>query len=90
MSAAEQRAGERLRSEGPDANALKALGAATIGYAMDGFDLLILGFMLRALSADLHLGGAAAGSLITFTLFGAVIGGIVFGVLSDYYGRSRC
>jgi MFS family permease len=89
MSAAEQRAGERLRSEGPDANALKALGAATIGYAMDGFDLLILGFMLRALSADLHLGGAAAGSLITFTLFGAVIGGIVFGVLSDYYGRVK-
>jgi hypothetical protein len=30
----------------------KALAASAIGYAMDGFDLLILGFMLRAISAD--------------------------------------
>jgi benzoate transport len=67
----------------------KALAASTIGYAMDGFDLLILGFMLRAISAELHLTPPQAGSLITWTLIGAVIGGIVFGMLSDYYGRVR-
>ncbi len=67
----------------------KALGAAAIGYAMDGFDLLILGFMLRAISAELHLTPPQAGSLITWTLIGAVVGGIGFGILSDYYGRVR-
>jgi MFS family permease len=67
----------------------KALAASTIGYAMDGFDLLILGFMLRAISAELHLTPPQAGSLITWTLIGAVVGGIVFGILSDYYGRVR-
>src|SRR6516165_286638 len=67
----------------------KALAASTIGYAMDGFDLLILGFMLRAISADLHLTPPQAGSLVTWTLVGAVAGGILFGVLSDYYGRVR-
>jgi MFS family permease len=72
-----------------DSTARKALAAATIGYAMDGFDLLILGFMLRAISADLHLTPAQAGSLVTWTLIGAVVGGILFGVLSDYYGRVR-
>jgi MFS family permease len=67
----------------------KALAASAIGYAMDGFDLLILGFMLRAISADLHLTPPQAGSLVTWTLIGAVIGGIGFGILSDYYGRVR-
>ncbi|MGA7429997.1 MAG: MFS transporter [Xanthobacteraceae bacterium] len=67
----------------------KALAASALGYAMDGFDLLILGFMLRAISADLHLTPPQAGSLITWTLIGAVVGGIGFGILSDYYGRDR-
>src|SRR5580692_5168375 len=67
----------------------KALAASAIGYAMDGFDLLILGFMLRAISADLHLTPPQAGSLFTWTLIGAVVGGIGFGILSDYYGRVR-
>src|SRR3984893_8816506 len=67
----------------------KALAASAIGYAMDGFDLLILGFMLRAISADLHLTPPQAGSLVTWTLIGAVAGGILFGILSDYYGRVR-
>ncbi|HEY1545351.1 MAG TPA: MFS transporter [Xanthobacteraceae bacterium] len=70
-------------------NARKALAASAIGYAMDGFDLLILGFMLRAISADLHLTPPQAGSLVTWTLVGAVVGGILFGILSDYYGRVR-
>src|SRR6202166_2202135 len=69
--------------------ARKALAAATIGYAMDGFDLLILGFMLRAISADLHLTPPQAGSLITWTLIGAVLGGMLFGILSDHYGRVK-
>ncbi|WP_433704631.1 MFS transporter [Paraburkholderia sacchari] len=56
---------------------------------MDGFDLLMLGFMLPAISADLHLSGAQAGSLVTWTLVGAVAGGIVFGLLSDRFGRVR-
>ena len=81
---------DAVDSAGPlDSTARKALAAATIGYAMDGFDLLILGFMLRAISADLHLTPAQAGSLVTWTLIGAVAGGILFGILSDYYGRVR-
>lgn len=72
-----------------DTAARKALFASAIGYAMDGFDLLILGFMLRAISGELGLTPPQAGSLITWTLVGAVAGGIIFGILSDYYGRVR-
>lgn len=67
----------------------RALIASVLGYAMDGFDLLILGFMLPAIAAELHLSSSQAGSLVTWTLIGAVAGGLIFGVLSDYFGRVR-
>jgi hypothetical protein len=50
----------------------RALFASVVGYAMDGFDLLILGFILAAISSDLGLSTAQAGSLVTWTLMGAV------------------
>ena len=68
---------------------IRALIASISGYAMDGFDLLILGFMLSLISADLGLTSAQAGSLVTWTLVGGVAGGIGFGILSDYLGRVR-
>lgn len=69
--------------------AYKAVIASTVGYAMDGFDLLILGFILNAVAMGLNLTSSEAGSLVTWTLIGAVVGGLVFGVLSDYYGRIK-
>src|ERR1700761_3169561 len=77
----------------PEAGAKRArrnaiLGSA-IGYATDGFDLLILGFMLKPISADLGLTQPQAASLVTATLFGAVLGGFGFGWLSDRLGRGR-
>ncbi|WP_250514151.1 MFS transporter [Caballeronia sp. INDeC2] len=76
-------------SEPLSRHALQALVASMLGYAMDGFDLLILGFMLPAIAADLHLTPAQSGALVTWTLAGAVAGGVVFGMLSDYFGRVR-
>ena len=72
-----------------DSNAWKALLGSAVGYAMDGFDLLILGFMLRAIAKDLGLSQAQSASLVTATLIGAVLGGIGFGMLSDRLGRVR-
>jgi MFS family permease len=69
--------------------AWKALFGSAVGYAMDGFDLLILGFMLRIISADLGLAPTQGASLVTATLVGAVIGGVGFGMLSDRLGRVR-
>ena len=62
---------------------------SAIGYATDGFDLLLLGFLMRPIAADLGLSQAQAASLVTATLFGAVIGGFTFGWLSDRLGRVR-
>ncbi len=67
----------------------KALAGSVVGFSMDGFDMLILGFMLVAISADLALTSTQAGSLVTWTLLGAVAGGILFGAMSDRLGRIK-
>ena len=77
-------AGDRVTAYG-----WKALAGSVIGYSMDGFDMLILGFMLPVISADLALTKTQAGSLVTWTLVGAVAGGLIFGTLSDHFGRIR-
>ena len=87
----------RAATSGPeevDGEAWRALWGSAIGYAMDGFDLLILGFMLRAIAAPPESGGLGlspteATSLVTATLVGAVLGGLLFGMLSDRLGRVR-
>lgn len=78
-----------LSEKEQDAYAHKAVIASAVGYALDGFDLLILGFILTAISAGLGLTSTEAGSLVTWTLVGAVAGGVFFGVLSDYVGRVK-
>jgi MFS family permease len=77
-----------------DSNARKALLGSAVGYAMDGFDLLILGFMLRTIAGDLKLSPAQSASLVTATLIGAVLGGICCRIASVAFacspGRSSC
>jgi benzoate transport len=77
------------RSEPVSGYAWKALAGSAIGYAMDGFDLLILGFMLPAITAGLQLTSGQGGALVTWTLIGAVAGGLIFGALADRFGRVR-
>lgn len=89
LSASDASTGVSQTSEQVSGYGWKAMMGSAIGYAMDGFDLLILGFMLSAISADLKLTPGQAGSLVTWTLVGAVFGGIVFGALSDRFGRVR-
>ena len=69
--------------------ARRALLGSAVGYAMDGFDLLILGFMVGPIAHALHLVPAQVGALFTYTLVGAVVGGILFGTLADRLGRVR-
>lgn len=80
---------DTARATDREGEARRALWGSALGYAMDGFDLLILGFMLTAISKDLHLTQPQAASLVTVTLVGAVVGGVIFGMLSDRLGRVR-
>jgi MFS family permease len=72
-----------------DSYGRKAVFASSIGYGLDGFDLLILSFALSGIMATFHLTDTEAGALTTLTLLGAVLGGIVVGILADRFGRVR-
>ena len=67
----------------------KTLFASTVGYALDGMDMMILGVCFSLISVSFNLSKTDLGTLTSVTLLGAVLGGILFGVLADKYGRVR-
>ena len=65
----------------------KAMWASIVGYAMDGLDVLILSFAMAAIVAEFGLTLGEGGLIATYTLIGTVLGGYLFGVFADYFGR---
>lgn len=68
----------------------KAVFSAAVGHALDGLDLMILGFAISAgLGTEFGVDSAATGALTTITLAGAFLGGLIFGTLADKFGRIK-
>ena len=65
----------------------KIMWASIIGYAMDGLDVLILSFAMAAIVSEFGLTLGEGGLIATYTLIGTVLGGYLFGIFADYYGR---
>jgi MFS family permease len=71
----------------PDAR--RALVAASFGWMLDSFDVMLYAMVLAALMADLGMAKATAGLLGSLTLVSSAVGGLVFGVLADRLGRRK-
>jgi MFS family permease len=81
-------AGQRWWKEAsPDAR--RALVAASLGWMLDSFDVMLWAMVLAALMSDLGLGKPAAGLLGSLTLAASAAGGLVFGLIADRFGRRR-
>ena len=52
-------------------------------------DVLLYSFALTAIRSEFHLSSAAAGALGAIPLVTSALGGVLFGYLSDRYGRAR-
>lgn len=65
----------------------KVMWASIVGYAMDGLDVLILSFAMAAIVSEFGLTLGEGGLIATYTLIGTVLGGYLFGVFADYFGR---
>ena len=65
----------------------KVMWASIIGYAMDGLDVLILSFAMAAIVSEFGLTLGEGGLIATYTLIGTVLGGYLFGIFADYFGR---
>jgi len=74
-----------------DVTARRAFIAASLGWMLDSFDVMLYAIVLAALIRDpvLHLSFETAGILGSITLISAAVGGIAFGVIADRFGRKR-
>jgi MFS family permease len=69
--------------------AKRALLAASLGWMLDAFDVMLYALVLASLMGDLRLSKTTAGLLGSVTLVASAIGGVVFGVVADRHGRTR-
>jgi len=69
--------------------AKKALVAASLGWMLDSFDVMLYSLVLASLMTELHLSKSTAGVLGSITLLAAAAGGLCFGIIADRFGRTR-
>lgn len=69
--------------------ARRALVAASCGWMLDSFDVMLYALVVAALILDLGISKREAGILGSITLIAAAVGGLVFGVIADRFGRVR-
>ena len=63
--------------------------AASLGWMLDSFDVMLYALVLAVLMTDLGMDKATGGSLASLTLVASAIGGVLFGVIADRIGRVR-
>jgi MFS family permease len=69
--------------------ARRSLLAASLGWMLDGFDIMLYALVVSVLLRDLAITTGTAGLLGSLTLVASGIGGILFGIIADRFGRRR-
>jgi MFS family permease len=72
-----------------DETAKRALIAASFGWMLDAFDIMLFSMVLASLIADLSLSKVEAGLLGSAALLASAGGGLVFGFIADRWGRTK-
>ncbi|HYV96363.1 MAG TPA: MFS transporter [Gemmatimonadaceae bacterium] len=72
-----------------DQRAHRALVAASLGWMLDAFDIMLFALLTSSVITALGITKAQAGALGSVTLLFAAGGGLLFGALADRYGRTR-
>ena len=67
--------------------ARRSLLAASLGWTLDAFDVMLYSLVLSAVIKEFGLTTAMAGALGALTLLASGVGGVVFGLIADRYGR---
>lgn len=65
----------------------KILGLSWAGWVFDFYDLILFTFLIIPISAELHLSNVMLSYAIGISLAATALGGVIFGILSDKYGR---
>ncbi len=67
----------------------KALFAGGIGWMLDAMDVMLYSLVLTYLIREFSMDTRTAGFLNSLTLVASAIGGFLFGLLADRFGRTR-
>ena len=69
--------------------ARRALSAASLGWMLDSFDIMLYALVLGTLLQDFSISTSTAGFLGSLTLIASGVGGVLFGLIADRMGRRR-
>ena len=64
-----------------------AVTASFLGWTLDAFDFFVVVFLIDKLAADFHVGKKAIIASLFVTLVMRPVGALIFGLLTDRYGR---
>lgn len=67
----------------------RTLSVAVTGYALDAMDFLLYSTVITLIISEFGITPGFAGLISSASLMAAVLGGYLFGVLSDFIGRSK-
>ena len=70
-------------------NRHKAVGAAGIGWGLDGFTWTMYGFALTVAMPVLGMSEGMSGWVTAISIVASAVGGVLFGYLADRFGRVR-
>ena len=78
---------ERQTGGGTEVSHPPAVIAGFTGWLLDAFDFFLVTFCLTAMAREFHKSDAQIALVITLTLAFRPVGGFVFGLIADRYGR---
>ncbi len=67
----------------------KALISAALGWMLDGMDIMLYAMVLAHLMKHFGMSTATAGLMGSLTLLSSAVGGLVFGLAADRFGRVK-
>jgi MFS family permease len=67
----------------------RALLSASLGWMLDGMDIMLYAMVLAHLMRDFGMSTATAGLMGSLTLIASAAGGVVFGLIADRFGRVK-
>jgi MFS family permease len=75
--------------EKPTPQHFQILAMSWAGWVFDFYDLILFSFLLIPLGKELHLSNMMLSYVLGTSLAATAVGGVIFGVLSDRYGRKE-